>query len=108
MTKLDARGRIARVSPPRVSLQEMLVPSMLTDWRGCGVFITFLWLWSIFRIANSAKNGDKAFAISTSYGFHGSPTICTIRLKMLGQVDRLDIPIVRGTVPAHSSVSRAV
>lgn len=83
------------------------MPSMLTDWHSCGVFITFLWLWSIFRIANSAKNGDKAFPISTSYGFHGGPTVCTVRLKILEQVGRLDIPLVRGTVPAHITVSRA-
>lgn len=85
----------------------MLVPSMLTDWHSCGVLITFLWLWSIFRRVSSAKIGDKPFPISTSSGFHGSPTVCRVRWEILGQVGRLAIPIVRGTVSAHITVSGA-
>lgn len=85
---------VEQLAYPRVSLQEMLGPSMLIDWHSCGVFITFLWLWSIFRRVISAKNGDKAFPINTSTGFHGGPTVCTLRWKILGQVGRLAIPVV--------------
>lgn len=58
-----------------MGMQWILVSFMLSDLYGCGVLITFLWLWPTFRIVNPTKNGDKAFENQYLTCFHGGPTV---------------------------------